>query len=354
MNTTDGSHSLDIRDSNILNFSSGVSWSAIFAGAAAAAALSLILLLLGTGFGLSAVSPWAQEGVSATTLSITSIVWITFMSLAASGIGGYLAGRLRTKWVGIHTDEVFFRDTAHGLLAWAVATLATATLLASAATAVVGGGLKAGAEVVRGTASAAATAASGAKDALEGMNEDGMLNYYVDSLFRDARSAARDNTAQTTRQQPTPTTSSPSEEDTDEISRREPETGVSNAASRRPNATSNAERTQRESRDNAEVVRIFINGIWQDEKLDENDLDYVASLIAERTELTEQQAQERVAEVYERLKLRLNELEESAKEAADNAKKASAYAALWFSFSLLVGAFVASLAATFGGRRRDL
>jgi hypothetical protein len=37
----------------------------------------------------------------------------------SSGLGGYLTGRLRTKWVGIHTDETFFRDTAHGFMAWA-------------------------------------------------------------------------------------------------------------------------------------------------------------------------------------------------------------------------------------------
>jgi hypothetical protein len=89
---------------------SAVSWGAIFAGAAAAAALSLILLLLGTGLGLSSVSPWANEGVSATALSVSTILWLTFTQLAASAMGGYLAGRLRTKWVSVHGDEVYFRD----------------------------------------------------------------------------------------------------------------------------------------------------------------------------------------------------------------------------------------------------
>ena len=100
---------------------SAVSWGAILAGAAAAAALSLILLILGTGLGLSAMSPWAQAGATAATLGVSTIVWITLTQLLASGMGGYLAGRLRTKWVAVHTDEVFFRDTAHGFLAWAVA-----------------------------------------------------------------------------------------------------------------------------------------------------------------------------------------------------------------------------------------
>src|SRR4051812_9691746 len=106
---------------------SAVSWGAIFAGAAAAAALSLILLVLGVGLGLSVVSPWSHTDAS--TIGTSTIVWIAFVQLAASGLGGYLAGRLRVRWASVHSDEVFFRDTAHGLLSWAVATLFTAAIL---------------------------------------------------------------------------------------------------------------------------------------------------------------------------------------------------------------------------------
>ena len=42
-----------------------------------------------------------------------------------------------------------------------------------------------------------------------------------------------------------------------------------------------------------------------------------------------------------------------AKDAADTARRATAYAALWFFIFLLVGAFSASLAATWGGKSRD-
>ena len=103
---------------------SAVSWGAIFAGAAAAAGLSLILLILGAGLGFATTSPWSGEGISATTFGVSTILWVIFMAFAASAIGGYIAGRLRTKWVGVHTNEVYFRDTAHGFLAWSVATLA--------------------------------------------------------------------------------------------------------------------------------------------------------------------------------------------------------------------------------------
>src|SRR5579862_9291350 len=117
---------------------SAVSWAAIFVGAAGAAALSLILLILGVGLGLSSVSPFAASGASATTFGVSTIAWLTFTQLAASGLGGYLAGRLRTRWASTHVDEVYFRDTAHGFLAWAIATLVTATMLASTMGAIVG------------------------------------------------------------------------------------------------------------------------------------------------------------------------------------------------------------------------
>ena len=97
---------------------SAVSWGAIFAGAAAAASLSMILLMLGAGLGLTSISPWENDGLDASTVGIAAIVWLAFTQIAASGMGGYLAGRLRTKWVATHSNEVYFRDTAHGFLTW--------------------------------------------------------------------------------------------------------------------------------------------------------------------------------------------------------------------------------------------
>jgi hypothetical protein len=117
---------------------SGVSWAAIIAGAFVAAALSLTLLALGAGFGLLSVSPWSNAGASASAVSTAAIIWLIVIQIVASGVGGYLAGRLRTKWTTIHSDEVYFRDTAHGFLVWAVAVVITAAFLGSAAAAMVG------------------------------------------------------------------------------------------------------------------------------------------------------------------------------------------------------------------------
>ena len=310
---------------------SAVSWGAVIAGAAAAASLSLILLILGVGLGLSSVSPWARDGVSATTLGVSTIIWLTLTQLAASAMGGYLAGRLRTKWTDVHTDEVYFRDTAHGFLAWAVASLATAALLTSVIGSIVSGGVQAGAAVAGGVASAATTAAGGAAASARGaQGSDGPMGYFVDSLFR------RDATTTTA----TGAASAGTAASTDSNS------GSSSGS----NNGSNSERAA--GKDTAEVSRIFMN-VSRSEPLPAEDVRYVGQLVAQRTGLSQQDAEKRVNDLYAKAQAKAREAEVAAREAADKARKASAYSALWLFVSLLVGAFCASLAATFGGRSRD-
>lgn len=303
---------------------SAVSWGAIAAGAAAAAALSLILLILGVGLGLSAVSPWVQEGVSAATFGISSIIWVAFTQIAASGLGGYLAGRLRTKWVSVHSDEVYFRDTAHGFLAWALASLVTAAVLTSAISATVSTGVQAGAAVAGGvattaTAGAAAAAATTAADATKPAGDVNATGYFVDSLFRRDLSV---------------TAAAPA--------------GSSNSGTVWSAGTSD----QDGAVSSREVSRIFLNSV-RTGALPAEDLRYVGQLVAQRTGLPQPEAEKRVADTYARMQTKLRDAEAAAKEAADKARKASAYTALWMFISLLIGAFVASLAATFGGRHRD-
>jgi hypothetical protein len=150
--------------------SSGVTWGAVIAGAFVAAALSLALLALGTGIGLSSVSPWSNAGASASTVTWTAIVWLVLIQIIAFSIGGYLTGRLRTKWVNVHTHEVYFRDTAHGFLVWAVSLVITAAFLASAAAAVIGGAARASATAAEVSA---ATPSRGIQN-----------GYFVDTMLR--------------------------------------------------------------------------------------------------------------------------------------------------------------------------
>lgn len=295
--------------------SSAVSWGAIVAGAAAAAALSLIMLILGAGLGLSSVSPWSFEGISATSFGVSTIVWLTVTQLLSSAMGGYLAGRLRTKWVDTQTDEIYFRDSAHGFLAWAVASLATAALLTTVIGSILGGGIQAGASMVGGVANSASVAASKLTAGKMSSTDSGPMAYFVDSLFRRA--------------------------------------GNAEAASGSPKAMMSGEASERTmTRDAAEVGRIFMN-LRLTQPLPPADLRYVGQLVAQRTGLSQDEAEKRVSDTYARAQAQLRDAEASAKETADKARKASAYAALWIFVSLLSGAFVASLAATFGGRQRD-
>ncbi len=289
---------------------SGVSWGAVLAGAAGAAALSLILLILGVGLGLSSVSPWSQVGVSAATFGLSTILWVTFTQIAASGMGGYLAGRLRTRWISVHTDEVYFRDTAHGFLAWAVASLATAALLSSVIGSIVGTGVQAGATAAGGAVAAAAGGAAGvAADSAKNGDETSQTGYFVDSLFR------ADVTS----------------------------TGTAPAA---PGAAPAAEAAPPPA---AEVVRIFTANAGAD-SLPADDVRYLGQVVAQRTGLSQQDAEKRVADTYARMQAKVHETANATKAAADTARKASSYAALWLFISLLIGAFVSSLAATVGGR----
>ena len=119
----------DVRADQDQSNLSAVAWGAILAGAATAASLWMILMILGAGLGLSSMPHWLNADTTAGTVGVTTIAWLVFSTIAASGMGGYIAGRLRTRWLGVPRDEVWFRDTAHGFLAWAVSALVTASPL---------------------------------------------------------------------------------------------------------------------------------------------------------------------------------------------------------------------------------
>lgn len=167
--------------------SSGVSWSAVIAGAFVLAALSLILLALGTGMGLSAASPWSNTGASAATIGRAAIVWFIIIQIIASAMGGYLAGRLRIKWATIHTDEVFFRDTAHGFLVWAVGLVVTAAFLGSVIISVSGA-------LNRAVTQSLPSGAGAAAQSVESQNLSPGA-YFVDRLFRSSDLNAERNDA---------------------------------------------------------------------------------------------------------------------------------------------------------------
>jgi hypothetical protein len=118
-------------DAGSLSARSAASWPSIIAGAFVAAATTVILVALGSGIGFASISPWPDRGASVTTFAVTTAIWLIVAQWVSAALGGYLAGRLRTRWMGTHPHEVFFRDTAHGLITWAVATLLVVAVGAS-------------------------------------------------------------------------------------------------------------------------------------------------------------------------------------------------------------------------------
>jgi hypothetical protein len=279
--------------STIVDAQSAVSWGAIAAGAVGAAALALLLIAFGAGLGLSAVSPWSDSGVSTSTFKTGTGIYLVIVAVMSSAVGGYLAARLRSKWVGVHTHEVFFRDTAHGFIAWAFATLLSATALTS-----VTGYLANGAAAGVGGAAAQATRSVNPAD------------IYVDKLFRPDTAA----------QPAAAPASSPA------------------AGSPIPAAPSGANSNQ----SRAEVLRLWTASFQGNQDLSAADKSYVAQVVAARTGMSQADAEKRV-----------NDVIVEAKTAADTARKGAAKLSFWLTAAMLFGAFAASFAAVEGGSLRD-
>jgi len=274
--------------------STAVSWAAIIAGAIAAIATTMILFILGTGIGLSMVSPWYGQGASATTVGASAVVAMVIIQWLSSGAGGFLAGRLRTKWTGLHTHEVFFRDTAHGFLAWAAATVVGAALFASATASGVGG-------LAHGATDVAAAGAAGAAQAgvqkSQSANPGDPSAYFVDTMFRSTNPSDGDKT--------------------------DPR---------------------------AETTRILVKSTHDGQVvLAPADKTYLAQLVQARTGLAQPEAEQRVDAVV----TQMNDAQNKARQAADTARKRTAQLSIVIALSMLVGAFIASAAGALGGSIRD-
>jgi len=275
---------------------SGVAWPAILAGALAVSALSLILLVLGSGLGLTMVSPWTATGAGVATFGMSTVIWLVVTQAVSSGAGGYLAGRLRTRWAGMDRDESYFRDTAHGFFAWALSTLLVAGLLGAAVASVVTGGAAATGSVVAGIAQGASQGVA-VRQGAGAMPAD----YFVDLFFRPA---------------PLNGTTRPAE------------ANVSSAK--------------------GEVSRILLMSLTTGQ-FSNPDKAQLAALVAAGAGIPEADAQQRVAEVL----AQIENAKAGAMEAADTTRKVGATLALMTFLSLLIGAFVSSAAAAVGGRHRD-
>jgi hypothetical protein len=259
---------------------SAVSWAAIIGGAVAAASATLVLLALGSGLGLAAISPWHNAGASAATFTIGAGIWLIVVQWLSSALGGYLTGRLRTKWVGTHTHEVFFRDTAHGFLTWALASVIGALILASAVSSAIGTGTQAAATAASGAAQGAGTAASMAQSQA----------YDVDTLYRGEKSemAGTDATVR------------------------------------------------------AETTRILANGLRNGD-VPAADRTYLAQLIASRTGVSQDDAQKRVDDVLAQEKAAEAKARQAADTARKSASAVSIFTALSMVIGAFIACAAAAL-----------
>ncbi len=307
----------DMRDTPFSG-KSAASWPAIFAGAFVAVSVSLVLIALGSGLGFASISPWPGHGVSATTFTVTAAIWLIVTQWFSAALGGYIAGRLRTKWVGTHTHEVFFRDTAHGFVTWSVATVFIAAVLAGSVPSMVGGGLHA----LGGAASAGARmggppggpgempGGSGTEPGMMPGGPPAALTYDIDKLFRPGPGGATGSAPQTG-------APGPGNVDTDSDPR-------------------------------VEAVYIAFHAMSSGE-VSAADRSYLAERVAAQTGISPTDAQTRVNAFVSDIQT----AETKAKTAADKARKAAAEASIYLALSMLVGAFIASISAALGGRLRD-
>lgn len=279
---------------------SAVSWPAIAAGAVVAASTTLLLIALGGGVGLASLSPWAHTGVSATTFTVMTAIGLIVVQWVSAGVGGYIAGRLRTRWINLHTHEVFFRDTAHGFIMWATATLLVSAAAAVIASSAAGAGLHAASTIGAGAAMGAASAASSAPSATS------VDPYDVDTLLR-----------------------------------------AGNPGSASPGYASSG--TDGRSDVRAQTTRILARGLTGDE-VPAEDRTYLAQLVAAQTGISPADAQTRVDSAIAKVQA----AKVQAKQAADKARKAAEAASIFTALAMLIGAFIASISAALGGKLRDL
>lgn len=266
---------------------SAVSWPAIFGGALASSSVSLILISLSTGLGLASLSLGSGATNSATGFTVMTAIVLIVVQWLSSGMGGYITGRLRTKWAGVHSHEVFFRDTANGFLSWALATVVGAVLFASAGSSFIGMAVHSASSVASGVAQGTVqTAASGSL----------LSGYDADRLFRGDKSPSNAGL-------PAPT---------------------------------------------AEAARIFASSLSPD-GLSAPDRAYLSGLVAQRTGISQADAERRVDDVVAKEKA----AEVKAQQVAELARKAASALAIGTALSMLIGAFIACVAAAYGGSLRD-
>ena len=270
--------------------SSVIDWPGVFVGVFIAIAMSWLLLTFGSAVGLLAVSPYTFTADKAGTLTIAAAVWFALTQIYSLALGAYIAARLRPRAEGPNRDELAFRDGVSGMAVWALAILLGLVIAGFTATSAA----RTGAEAV----GAAANAASRGLD----------NGYVVDLLFRPAAAAQNG-------QQPAA------------------------AAPQDQRAAAMDESTRG-------IAGKILTRALADGSIDSGDKTYLAQLIASRTGMTQQEAEQRVDQT-------IKEAKDAALKAAEEARKAAMLIGFWIVFIMFAAALACAWAGTIGGDHRD-
>jgi hypothetical protein len=329
------------------------SWSAAFAGAFVAAGVTFLLITLGSGIGLSLVTV-RHETVRGTETFLT-LGAVYFLAAQAFGfaIGGHVVGRLIGPALETSREEDW-RAGTHGLVSWALAVVATASIVALS---VIAAGSAATNGAVNGALSSTVPGPSRGADAAQSP----ATSYWVDKLFRPANAqsaslawrqyAQNDSGAQTDMPANTQDqqTIQPGDTQVPPSDTAPPPSGDSHVfmthgtttTAPLPPATPVEAATQgfrSLGADKAEAGRILTVGMAKGGALAADDRAQVARLVSTDVGITYDAAVQRTRDVEARI-------HDDEVQTADAARKAAAYASLWTAFSLLFGGIVAVFAA---------
>jgi hypothetical protein len=279
--------------------SSFVEWGAVFAGAVLAVAISFVLLTFGAAIGLSATSPWPNSGVSAKVIASVAVFWAMAQQIGAFMAGGYVAGRMRSRWheTGHEAD---FRDGLHGGLVWAVGVVMGAALFLATA----GSATKTGTEVAGGAASVASASTNDPMDAV------------LDTMLRPTTVAQAATSP--------PAAASPNA----------PPSAGSPTTPRARVAPSGDDTRH-------EMSRILASSVAEG-SFSTQDRTYLAQLVSQRTGMSQQEAEKRVDDAVT-----------AARQAADKARRAAILTGFVTAASLVLSLGAAWWAAMRGGHHRD-
>ena len=265
-----------------------IDWPAIIAGTVLATAISFVLMTFGSAIGLTLTSAYEGRGMTLFWFAIAAALWMLWVQISSFMAGGYLTGRMRRRNYDATEYESDIRDGSHGLIMWAVCVLLGALIAFSGVSAVVATATGAASTVVAG----AAAGAAGNADEMLGEG-DSLL---VDRLLRTTNASAQPSTA-----------------------------------------------------DNRSEVGRILAGALDDEELVDSDRQYLASVVAARSGLSQEEAQARVDETW----AQAQEARAVAEEAAETARRIGLIAAFLTAASLFASAIGAYFGATLGGNHRD-